>query len=203
MPLTYREYEIKLYLMTNTNTVALHDVLATLEPALDVQSPKSLTGVTSNMLAVQIREDLKAATKAGLFPKGTRFSVRQNAGMYYSARCGSITVSIAAFAAAVYSDDHIACQLDGHRGTCKVHRTEGSARYSEAFRAALDNAQRIADRHNYNRSDLMSDYFDVGYYLNVHGGKAESAASEALREEAAAHAAYRATPAPRDFSSAA
>lgn len=136
-------------------------------------------GVDGNMLAKQIRTDIAAAVKAGVFPKGTKVSVRQNAGRYWTP-CGSLTVSISAWPGAVYSDAYAASVMDGRRGF-----VASSQRYTQAFADALDLIEKIADRHNFDKSDIQRDHFDVGYYLNVHGGKAETAAIDGLEEEAA------------------
>ncbi len=187
--------------MTNTTRPTLSEVLEALGSTFPIeQSGGRAAAVT--ILGDQIRKDLATATKLGLFPKGTKFSVRKNAGRYYSSRAGSWTVSIAAWPGAVYCDAYIECRLDGHSTIpyeSAPYPRRPSQRYSEAFAAALDNAQKIADRHNYNRSDLMTDHFDVGYYLNVHGGKAEAAASAALKEEADAAVAYRSKPVPTNY----
>lgn len=166
-----------------TNNATLADVLAAIPAALDVRAAE----VTGNVLARQIRADLATAVKMGLFPKGTKFSVKQNAGRYYSSSVGSLTVSIAAFPGAVHSERYVTETLDGTSDRCFASRE----RYSESFRAALDNAERIANRHNFNNSRIEEDYFHVGYFLSVHGGKAEAAACDGLREEAKLHAEWR------------
>ena len=148
-----------------TEVAEVADVFAALPPALDLKHYGPISLIT------QIREDLKLAVKLGLFPKGTRFSVRKNIDAGSSRTMGSITVSIATWRGAVYSDAYLEARLDGN-----YKGMSSQQRYSPAFLAALDFAERIANRHNHNVSY-------VGYYLNVHGGTAEAVANEALKEE--------------------
>lgn len=169
---------------TNAASLRTAQFLLDLPAAFDLSAGHSVTG---NQLAKQIRADLAAAVRAGLLPKGIKIAVRQNAGRYWSARCGSLTVSISTWTGAVYNDAYIEQFLDGD----KVYMPAGK-RYAPAFAAALDLIEKVANRHNYSNSRIEEDYFDVGYYLSVNGGAAERDAFAGLRAEADLVVAFRA-----------
>jgi hypothetical protein len=131
-------------------------------------------GMREAELVTRIREDLKAATKAGLFPIGTRFLVARNRGRYYSP-CGSITVSLNAWPGAVFTAAYQEYVLDGADidpgSGCSVvvDQLPASYRpreYAPEYTAALEIAKAIADRHNYDHGDVQGD-LRVGYYLSV------------------------------------
>lgn len=142
-------------------------------------------------LAKQMRTDMKAAIAAGVLPVGTEISVRIN---HYA----SLTVEIVAFEGAILAEAYAAHLLAptvvpwdvNEAGACRARN--GRRAYdirrdnvclSDALNDALALVERIAERHNYNNSDLSTDYFDVGYYLTVTAGTVESAAAQGIKLE--------------------
>lgn len=141
---------------------------ASLPPPMDCHG-----GYDDTKLTKLIRDEIALAIKTGLLPTGTKVSVRKN---HYR----SITVDIVEWTGAVFCDAYTAHLLD-EKGTpwdpghwdyrdALVETngwTYGRKEYVRALNEAWFAIERIADRHNYNNSDLQTDYFDVGYYLNV------------------------------------
>lgn len=64
------------------------------------------------------------------------------------------------------------------------HRERGNyPQFSTAFCEKLDAIYQIANQWNYNHSDSMTDYFDVGYYLDIDIKCAEFEPREKMTEE--------------------
>ena len=57
------------------------------------------------------------------------------------------------------------------------------SRHSVALGDALVLIERIANRHNFDRSQIEVDYFDVGYYLTVAAGPVEAVRARGIRME--------------------
>jgi hypothetical protein len=151
----------------------LTEFLATLPPALTRHGAARANDVT---LAKAIRADLAAAVTAGIFPAGTTFSVRIN---HHS----SLTVEIMTWPGPVYTPEYEAHLAD----PTKPNPADGGWRRNESdgytapdlYRAKRD-ADRIADRHNYDESDPMTDHFNVGYYLTVYTNTIDHARKAAI-----------------------
>lgn len=111
--------------------------------------------VTKNLrlteIAALIREDIKAATKRGDLPRDLKISVKTR---LYSGG-GSIDVEVTAAPFAIHDWAAV---------------TESDLRpvpyLPDAWRV-LTTLRTIWDAYNYDRSDMMSDHFDVRYYGTV------------------------------------
>ena len=125
-----------------------------------------------------IRTELKAAIAAGVLSAGCKTSVRRDS---YK----SIQVEIIAWSGAVFCDEH-ECDLrhEAATGVSSARSWRNREQLHADLAAALLLIERIADRHNYNNSDIMTDYFDVGYYLNVSASAVEMLARRGIELEA-------------------
>ena len=104
-------------------------------------------------IAKRIRADIKAAGLPG------KISVR------ISRFSGGQTISIsAAVAFATAVEDFEAVALDRARGIACPWMTREAYDLQSALEA-------IGHAYNYDRSDLMADYFDVNFYLHVKVGQ--------------------------------
>lgn len=169
---------MRMFLRMNSPAMTVSDFLATLAPAINTRA----THPRGKDLAARVRAELKAAVKAGVFPVGTEFSVTLERGGYTT----KIRVEFIRWdGAAVFCDDYTAELMDAFTAQRSPDwRGRSIDRYSAGFVAARRAAEEIADRHNYNNSDVMTDYFDVGYYLSIDPGRVEAAAVAGLRYEA-------------------
>jgi len=156
--------------------------LSTLPPALTRRGADS---ATVKQVAEAIRRDLKLAAAAGLLPAGAKFSVKLR---HHTA----IDVDLVAWTGRVlrpsYEEalmQHLAAQVEAGRARdlnipaaqwdadelrrqlWQVDRRHVEPRLSDEVNDAVNLAEAIADRHNYDDSDAMTDYFNVGYYLDV------------------------------------
>lgn len=142
------------------------EFLASLPAALDLESG---TYIPRTEVVKQIRADLAAAAKAGMFPAGTKFSVR-----------AGIRVEIVAWEGAVFSDAWTEHLLEGRTSSWDRPTIE---RMAPALRDAVKLAETIADRHNFDHSRIEVDYFHVGYYLTVDARAVEAAAERGIEAE--------------------
>lgn len=168
--------------MTNEQTKSVAAFIDTLGPALARRGSEYANDVT---LTKTMRTELAAAVKAGVFPKGTKFSVRIN-------HHASITVQINTWEGKVFCDDYAAHVLDpkgtewnpeSYRHMATARRAYFQAELTEELNAAVAAMCTIVDRHNYDNSDSMTDYFDVGYYLTCDARPVQSAAMQGLKLE--------------------
>lgn len=145
------------------------DFIASLPPALTRRGSERASDAT---LAKRIRNELQLAVTRGVFPEDTRFSVRIE---HHS----SLTVEIVEWhGGALYNDEYTTHLMDPSAPEHQ-HRGRGAnSHFSPAMGETLRSAEAIADRHNYDESDLQADYFNVGYYLTV-GCRALEAATRA------------------------
>lgn len=131
--------------------------------------------VTDAVLAKRVRQELAAATKAGVFPTDIEFSVRVEA----RSTSGSLRVDIVRWSGAVLSAAYERHVMDSVRdSSCRWNSGE---RHSDALALALQHAERIADRHNFDESRSEVDHFHVGYYLNVDADVVVSASVRGIR----------------------
>jgi len=143
-----------------TNTETLTKFLASLPAALTRRGPNRANDVT---LAKTMRAELALAVTAGIFPAGTTFSVRIN---HYA----SLTVEIKTWTGPVFSaeyETHLADPIVPDPTAERFRPRETDGYHSLELYAAMRTAESICERHNYDNSDIMTDYFDVGYYLTV------------------------------------
>lgn len=160
--------------------MTLDEFMASLPPAYNLRAGY----VDRAVIAKTIRADCARALACGVLPSGTQVSVRKASGRGSS----SITAEIVRWEGAVFSKAYEESLMGGDEWEPEKHRrwdtTRGSyvdGRLSDALHSALWTLERIADRHNYDNSDLMTDYHDVGYYLTVEASTVESAARLGIR----------------------
>lgn len=129
-------------------------------------------------LAKRMRAELAQAVKVGLLPVDTRHSVRIN-------HHASLTVEIIAWSGPVFTPEHTEELMDPtvKREARPRWAYRGDDRLVDALNEAARITNDIASRHNYDRSDSMTDHFDVGYYLTVHARTVVAAAEAGIRLE--------------------
>lgn len=159
---------------------AFDEFFKSLPPAFDLR----LQRIPDTLLAKTIRQELALAVTRGVLPEGTEVSVRQNKGGH---TC-SLTAEIVRWGGAVYCPAYEESLMGGavwdeakHRCWVAGRNTFVDGRLVPALSEALWAIERIASRHNYDRSDTMTDYFDVGYYLHVEASTVERAAQRGIR----------------------
>lgn len=95
-----------------------------------------------------MRKDIKDAIKRGLIPEG-KYAVRKR-------HTNAIDIEVTAISILVFNPEWL-----GERDS-RIHD-----RYNEEASSTLAVLRVIIERYNYDRSDVMTDYFDVHYYANV------------------------------------
>lgn len=156
----------------------LAQFLATLPPALSRHGANYANDVT---LAKAMRAEIALAVKRGVLPP-LKVSVRIN-------HHKSLTVEIVGWEGAVFSPDYEMYLMDeaakpGSVQWSPEHRSrDEDPRLSSTLNVALRTIETIVERHNYNNSDLMTDYFDVGYYLTVTARSVEAIAANGIALE--------------------
>lgn len=178
------------------NTTEPSEFLASLPAAVDLNHRDG----TPAMAVDAIRRDLKLAVKAGLIPSAAKFSVTRR-------DYKSISVHLTAWSGAVLVDGFVAVCIESYvAGLDHVspeasepfrtrlgrftRRQSQDGRLTDEINAVMWLVERIADRHNYDNSDYMSDYVNVGYYLHVDADPVMALAQRGIRQEASE--AYRA-----------
>lgn len=164
--------------------VAVRKFIESLPPKVDTHG-----GYDDKKLTKAMRDDLARAVTEGILPAGTKVSVRKN---HYK----SFSVEIVGWVGPVFVDAYYAHLLD-EKGTPwtrpdywapnMIHDRSmryGHEEYTRALNEALYAIDKIINRHNYNNSDAMTDYFDVGYYENVTANAIHAAARAAAQVEA-------------------
>jgi hypothetical protein len=162
----------------------LNEFMAALPPALD-----RLNGADMKSVVKAIRLQTAQAIKAGVLPPDTKLSVRCTDYKH-------VYVEITEWKGALFTDAYLAHLLDpkgtpwdpghwDHRETLveTPGMTYGHKYFTRAVNEALYDLRRIANRHNYDRSDIQTDYFDVGYYLDTTANPAYAAQREAIELE--------------------
>jgi len=151
----------------------VEDFIASLAPVLTRQGRERASDVT---LAKRIRSELQLAVTRGVFPEGTKFSVRIE---HHS----SLAVEIVEWhGGALYNDDYTTHLMDPSAPEPQ-YRGRANSHFSLAMSETLRAAEAIADRHNYDKSDLQTDYFNVGYYLTVECRALEAATRASIAAE--------------------
>lgn len=164
---------------------------ATLEPAIDLYGHCE----RRKEAFARIRTEIKAAQTAGLIPAFCKFSIRTDH--------NSLDIDLTAWEGKVFSDEYTEFLLAKYQPTGEPSKY--SERDFETFNKPIDIetgrpwatpklvpqledvrafVTLIADRHNYDKSDRMADYTNVGFYLDVKISGIEAAAENALRLEA-------------------
>lgn len=118
-------------------------------------------------VAKRIRSEIAGAVNAGALPDATTVGVTKDN--------NSIHVRVTGWRGAVFNSKYQEHLMDpsvkwdepyGSTGGSR-HGYRDDPRLTKELNDALALIQRIAQRHNYDRSDSQSDYFNVGYYLTV------------------------------------
>ena len=91
-------------------------------------------------VAVSVREDLKDAVKLGLLPAELKFSVTIGKGT-----CSVLRVKVSGPAITLTADDF----------------------YTEETKEIRAVVSELANAYNRNESDIMTDYWDIDYFLQV------------------------------------
>jgi hypothetical protein len=170
---------------------------ATLEPAIDLDNNRGMLAEVFK----RIRVELKAAQKAGLIPSFCKLSIRKDG---YK----DLNIEVVGWEGAVFSDEYTEHLMHKYREEYRKKHgiapapdehparfcdedfgsgMSGNGRELPRVTEALANVghliARIANRHNYDHSDLMTDLFVVGYRLDVETRAVEYAAERALQME--------------------
>jgi len=162
--------------------LTIDEYLTTLPAPMISSGDRPRTTGTTAEVCKRIRKELASACDAGVFPAGVTFSVRKDSHK-------SVTVSIETYPGSplstVYTAHLMECigarmrnekepEWDGDRYGYERERLNDGHHHSLANpRLTIEanhvwaNASRIANRHNHDYSESQTDYFDVGYYLDV------------------------------------
>lgn len=123
----------------------------------------STQGLKRPEIAKLIREDIKAAVKAGTLPKG-RYSVRTES---YSGG-GSIDITVSdVVGIPIVNLDRLRWHRDNPHATYGCEPANVRDRYTPEMREVIAKLERIHGSYNYDGSDSMADYYDVRYYGTV------------------------------------
>lgn len=157
---------------------------------LTLAAPLDLHGsATPADVVTRIRADIKAATKAGLIPAHAKFSITRRD--YKSIHVDVMAWNGAALSPSyeLYIRDCIAARMRNAKGP---EWTEGgfgrrsfthNPRLSDDLQRVITLAYHLASMHNYDRSDIQTDYFDVGYHLDVTANYVLSMVERGIRAE--------------------
>lgn len=164
--------------------LTIDEYLASLPAPMISTGDRPRTVGTTAEICKRIRAELSGAVTAGVFPAGVTFSVRKN-------HHRSITVSIESLPGSPLATDYTAHLMEciaarmrnekepdwdgdryglpwsGERLNDGHHHSRPNPRLTMEANHVWANASRIANRHNHDYSQIETDYFDVGYYLDV------------------------------------
>jgi len=134
-------------------------------------------------IAKLIREDIKAAKKAGKLPKALKVSVRTSK----YAGGGSINLSITGAPFRCLNAANIAFVKENPNDWCRPEQHWNlPERLTDECQAAIKLLKSFHAKYNWDNSDIMTDYFDVNYYGSVEvDWKLEKAEREAIEAELA------------------
>lgn len=174
------------------STPTLEEFLQTIcQPAIDL-----LDGGKREDVLPRIRAEFKLAQKHGVFPASCKFSIRKDGH-------NSFNIDLSAWGEGhVFSDEYTTLLIHKHTKTeakCEyrdndfdqgyaykghyVSRPGKLPRLNPLLVETLVAMQRIANRHNFDKSDIQTDYFHVGYYLECDLRTIEAAAERGIRLE--------------------
>jgi len=156
-------------MIQSTLTAAAAEFLTSLPAPLTREGQGA---ATVTQVAARVRQELALAVRRGVIPAGTEFSVRA---LHHT----SLDVRVTAWTGAVFVEEYIPAILAP--ASKSAQDDSRAARLTPELQAALVLVEHIADRHNYDRSDLMTDYHSVGYYLSVGADPVESTAKHTIR----------------------
>ncbi len=153
-----------------------------LRPAIELRGDGPNKGDRDDVKA-RIKEELKLAQKAGLVPKFCKFSVRKP-------DYNSIHVDLVQWEGQVFSNEYTEYLMAGFRKVAMPYTEidfDPRRGHLQKFVPALTEVHEVmgalANRHNFDESDMMTDYFHVGYYLHCEVRDIETVAERAIRLE--------------------
>lgn len=166
------------------------EFLADLPAALDLYDTRTVEGsryLGPKDACDQIRKDLKLATVSGVLPAGVKLSIRRN-------DHNSIYVEIVTWPGQIltteyelYYRDQIVTPDSSKSWDRYRDRPFGTRCWNDRCVDALNDAmrfiERVSNRHNFDKSDIQTDYFHVGYYLHVEAHSLVSQAEAGIRLE--------------------
>lgn len=131
---------------------------------------KGYTQLDKNEIAKRIRKDLKTE-----FGKTAKFSVRSR----YCGYIQSIDITIKQIdktyfkSEEEFEEEHMTLKLTDPRLYESLHEDYENHDYNGIKNEIFKKIESIADKYNYDDSDIMTDYFDQNYYTSVTGSKIE------------------------------
>lgn len=162
------------------------EFLASIPAALDLYGAGSATPADA---MDAIRRDLKLAVAAGVIPAHAKFSCRRK-------DYKSLYVDLVAWHGQVLSDEFLAHQMAEHTKAAGAPAVEFEAfgyrmygvptvdrRLTAEINRVMALVEVLTERHNFNKSDIQSDYFHVGYYTNISSEDVLTAAMIGVRME--------------------
>lgn len=122
-------------------------------------------------IAKLIREDLKAAVKAGTLPKA-KYAVRCSRGRGINVEVSQIPFAVLSREYFTLRADHASVPADKHWSwKVDVNLRDGHRpareRCTEEAHVLQDAVKAIVAAYNYDRSDIQTDYFDVRFYSSI------------------------------------
>lgn len=133
------------------------------------ESTKSLR---TKEISALIRADIKSAVKAGELPAG-KYSVRT--GGTWSARTIDVTFDLGNDFC-LFSRANLEWREEHPHESCADAPANIRERYSDECRKVESKIHEIVNQYNYDRSDLMTDYFDCRFYAHVNPAREWAAA---------------------------
>lgn len=150
----------------------------------DFKGSKYNSDLSTTEIAKLIREEIKALRKAGKLPTG-KYSVRSQ---YFSGG-SSIDVRVRDLDMLIWNPDALITQeitYPNQPWNWRGNVTE--PQYNKWAQDVLDTLNGLMDAYNHDRSDIMTDYFDVNFYGHAEfdwewAGEQRKQAVEALKME--------------------
>lgn len=166
------------------------EFLATLPEPFDLYNSHAKYGryVSVKEVRQRIKEELAMAVTAGMLPPEFKASIRGDH--------NTVHVDVMAWPDGVFTSEYMEVVLDPliEREGGALHERNWQVRNDETrefedtrlvpeLRAAITLIHQIVNRHNFDRSDIMTDYFHVGFYDHIGAGPVIAVALHALRLE--------------------
>lgn len=139
-------------------TMTAAQYIAQLPPALVMRGDGGTASVDD--VIKRIRSELDGAVKAGVFPSGTKINTRKGSGS------SSIRSEVSVWPGQVLSNEYTEHVMDPSikwDPDFQRWKKHSDPRLSAELNKALETIEKIAERHNYNKSDSMTDHFNYGY----------------------------------------
>jgi hypothetical protein len=155
------------------------EFLASLPPALSLRGEGSSS---RDSVVARIRDEVAMAVLSVL-PDGARAAVRCDR----SGWTPHVKVDLVAWAGQPLCAEYVSAVMDeslpnGVPVPCRGCWTARN-RLADEVNDALALLGSVADRHNFDKSDSMTDYFHVGYYLTVSANTLIATATSGIAEE--------------------